>query len=45
MTVFAFIQELAQTCIYYFYANFFHNVLKNPDLFDIGTQNGKNKKS
>ena len=43
MTVFAFIQELAQTCIYYFFANSFHNVLKYSDLFYIATQKGKAK--
>ncbi len=43
MTVFAFIQELAQTCIYYFFANSFYNVLKYSDLFYIATQKGKAK--
>ncbi len=43
MTVFAFIQELAYTLIYYFYANFFRNVLKYLYPFYIATQKGKAK--
>jgi hypothetical protein len=43
MVVFAFIQELAQACIYYFFANSFYNVLKYSDLFYIATQKGKAK--
>ena len=43
MTVFDFIQELAYTLIYYFYANSIRNVLKYPYPFYIATKKGKAK--